>query len=128
VVHGAGGYDEAVLHGPVLVAELKEGTTSRYSLAPSDFGLPDGRPEDLAGGSPGENAAALLGLLEGGGPEGLRAAVAANTALVLRAAGACEDLREGAGRAREALASGSAGRHFRAMAATFEEARHAQVS
>jgi anthranilate phosphoribosyltransferase len=99
-----------------------------YELSPSDFGLPPGDEADLRGGSPAENARALSDLLDGRGPAGLRRAVAANAALALRAAGLCEDLREGAGRALEALATGSAGRHLRERVLGAEEANDARAS
>ena len=128
VVHGAGGYDEAVLHGKVLVVERRGDRSFAYAVGPSAFGLPGGSEGDLRGGSPEENAGALSDLLNGRGPSGLRAAVAANTALVLRAAGACEDLREAAGRSMEAMGTGRAGRFFRSMLDDGGEARDARAS
>ncbi len=128
VIHGHGGYDEAVLHGPVAVMEVAGGHIQRYELSASDFGLPQGRPQDLAGGNVAENAGILETLLAGGGPPGLRRAVAANCALALRGCGMCEDLREGAGRAAEALGTGSVGRFVDGLRPTSQEARRAQVS
>lgn len=128
VIHGAGGYDEAVLHGAVTVVERRQDTSFAYEVGPSDFGLPEGSEGDLRGGGPEENAGALSDLLDGRGPSGLRAAVAANTALVLRAAGACEDLREGAGSALEAMGTGRAGRFLRGLMGDGGEARDARAS
>lgn len=128
VIHGHGGYDEAVLHGPVAVMEVARGRIQHYELSASDFGLPQGRPQDLAGGSAPENARILETLLAGGGPPGLRHAVAANCALALRGSGMCEDLREGAGRAAEALATGHVGRFVDGLRPTSQEVRRAQVS
>lgn len=128
VIHGHGGYDEAVLHGPVSVIEVAGGNTQCYALSSSDFGLPSGRPQDLAGGTVAENAEILETLLAGSGPRGLRHAVAANCALALRSAGLCEDLREGAGRAVEALGTGAVGRFVDGLRSEVLEARRAQVS
>lgn len=126
VVHGSGGYDEAILHGPVKVLEVN-GTRQEYEVTAGDFGLPWGRPEDLDGGTPEQNLRTLLDLLAGEASAGLRAAVSANAALALRAGGVQEDLREGAGRAMEALRTGAVGRYFERLI-TLEEDARAQVS
>lgn len=128
VLHGHGGYDEAVLHGPVSVLEVAGGRIRSYELSASDFGLPPGREEDLLGGSVAENAAILETLLAGRGRPGLRHAVAANCALALRSAGLCEDLKEGAGRAAQALGTGAVGRFVDGLRGEVREARRAQVS
>jgi anthranilate phosphoribosyltransferase len=128
VIHGHGGYDEAVLHGPVSVIEMSGGVTQRYEVSASDFGLPQGQPQDLAGGSVAQNAGIFETLLAGDGPSGLRNAVAANCALALRSCGICEDLREGAGRAAEALGTGEVGRFVDGLRGTLLEAPRAQVS
>jgi anthranilate phosphoribosyltransferase len=39
IVHGAEGLDEISISGPTLVAELKEGDITEYTIAPQDFGL-----------------------------------------------------------------------------------------
>jgi anthranilate phosphoribosyltransferase len=128
VIHGHGGYDEAVLHGPVAVIEVVGGAVQHYELSASDFGLPQGSAQEIAGGSVAENAEILETLLAGGGPPGLRHAVAANCALALRSCGRCEDLREGAGRAAEALGTGEVGRFVEGLRPIPLEARRAQVS
>lgn len=128
VIHGEGGYDEAVLHGRVAVREIRDGRMESYELGASDFGLPPCTESELAGGDAGGNAALLCALLEGSGPAGLRDAVAANAALALRAAGRCEDLREGAGLAREALGGGRTARFLNRVLSSDGEVRRAQVS
>ena len=128
VVHGSGGYDEVVLHGPVSVIEVNGQSLDTYELDHSHFGLPEGRHEDLAGGDPAHNFRILHDLLDGHGPAPLRDAVAAGAALALKAAGLCEDLREGAGRAVEAIGSGQAGRLFHSLIENQGEVRCAQVS
>ena len=128
VIHGHGGYDEAVLHGPVAVIEVAGGAMQRYELSAFDFGVPQGQPQDLVGGNVAENARILETLLAGGGPPGLRHAVAANCALALRSCGICEDLREGTGRAAEALGTGAVGRFVDGLRPTSQEVRRAQVS
>ena len=129
VVHGEGGYDEAILHGRTLVLEVRPDSVEAYGLEPRDFGLPEGSPGDVRGGSPPENARLFESLLAGRGPEGLAAAVAANAALALRAAGRVEDLREGTAAALAALRSGRVLAYVRqVLDDDGEEGRHAQVS
>jgi anthranilate phosphoribosyltransferase len=128
VVHGEGGYDEAVLHGKVRVAELQGGGIERYDLAPSDFGLPAGEPRSLEGGSPEDNARLLEELLAGRGRAGLAEAVAANAALALRAAEFREDVREGAGEALEALSTGRVGQYVKGLLGRNVEVPRAQAS
>ncbi len=128
VVHGEGGYDEAVLHGRVFVSELRGGSIDEYELTPADFGLEAGCASDIAGGTIEESARAFAAILEGDAAPGLVDAVAANAALALRACGAEPDLREGAKRAREALAAGTVGRYFTELVGHPLEVRRAQVS
>lgn len=106
VLHGAGGFDEAVLHGPVEIAELSGGRITRAMLTPVDFHLPPGDVADLAGGDADANVALFADLLAGRGPKPLADAVAANAALALRVAGVEEDLAAGAAAARAALVGG----------------------
>jgi anthranilate phosphoribosyltransferase len=129
VVHGEGGYDEAILHGRTFVLEARAGSLDSYDLGPADFGLPQVPPEGLRGGSPAENARLFDDLLLGRGDAGLTAAVAANAALALRAAGKIEDLREGAALALEHLRGGRVGSYVESLlAGPEEEEDHAQVS
>lgn len=128
VVHGGGGYDEAVLCGPTSVLEVREGTTERYRLLAGDFGFREDDGTQLAGGNASQNRELLSEILSGRGPSGLSRAVAANAALALRAAGANEKLREGAGRALECIHCGSAGEFFHGMVEQGPGGFHAQVS
>lgn len=115
IVHGEGGYDEVVLHGSTQVAEVRGGAIEHYEVKPSDFGLREGDPGDIRGGTAEQNADGLFRVLDGRGSPGLRAAVAANTALALRVAGVDENLKDGAARALDALGTGEAGRYVRRM-------------
>src|SRR6266851_8901421 len=59
VVHGAGGIDELSPCGPNLVCEVAAGTVREYELDPLDLGIERCDPEELRGGDPQQNAAAL---------------------------------------------------------------------
>ena len=107
VVHGAGGIDELSPVGLNLVAEVVDGTVLERTLDPeAELGLPRCTVEELRGGSPAENAAALREIFEGA-DGGRRSAVLLNAAGAIAAAGHAADLREGLEVARQAVDSGA---------------------
>lgn len=107
VVHGADGLDEISTTGPTRVAEVRGAGVELFELAPEELGVARARPEELAGGSPEENAAIARRILAG--EQGPRAEiVAVNAGAALYVAGRAPDLRAGVALAREALASGAA--------------------
>lgn len=65
VVHGNGGMDELVTHGPNRVSHLKDGQVKTFQLDPATLGLRPALPNDLAGGDPEQNAGMLRALLDG---------------------------------------------------------------
>jgi anthranilate phosphoribosyltransferase len=108
VVHGAGGIDELSPVGLNLVAEVVDGAVHERTLDPeAELGLPRCTVEELRGGSPAENAAALREIFEGA-DGGRRSAVLLNAAGAIAAAGHAADLREGLEVARQAVDSGAA--------------------
>jgi anthranilate phosphoribosyltransferase len=107
VVHGAGSVDELSPAGSNLVCEVVEGRVVQREIDPADFGVPRCRPEDLAGGSPTENAETVRTIFAGAaGPK--REAVLLNAAGAIAAGGHAEDLAEGYRLAAEAVDSGAA--------------------
>jgi anthranilate phosphoribosyltransferase len=107
VVHGSGGIDELSPCGPNLVYEVEDGRVSEYELDPLELGVERCDADELRGGDPATNAAALRAVL-GGADGGHRSAVILNAAGGIVAAGHAEDLPEGLARAREAIDSGTA--------------------
>jgi anthranilate phosphoribosyltransferase len=107
VVHGSDGLDELTTTGPSYVVEYNEGAVSAFEITPNDAGLPEAKPEDLIGGTPEENAAALRDVLDGK-PGAYRDIVVYNAAAALVVAGKAADLREGAGTAAASIDSGKA--------------------
>lgn len=107
VVHGAGGIDELSPCGTNLVCEVANGRVTEYELDPLELGIERCDPEELRGGDPQTNAAALRAVLAGA-DGGHRSAVILNAAGGIAAAGHAEDLREGIVRASEAIDSGAA--------------------
>ena len=107
VVHGAGGIDELSPAGPNLVCEVVKGDVREREIDPLELGVPRCDPDELRGGSPEENAAAIRAVFEGENG-GRRSAVLLNAAGAIAAAGHAHDLREGLGLAKDALDSGAA--------------------
>ncbi|MFP5509502.1 MAG: anthranilate phosphoribosyltransferase [Alphaproteobacteria bacterium] len=116
LVHGSDGTDEMTITGVTWVAALEEdGTIREIELHPEDFGLPVHPFDDIIGGTPQENAAALRALLDGA--EGAyRDAVLLNAAAALVVAGTAGDLRDGVARARESIDSKAAATKLAALA------------
>ena len=107
VVHGAGGVDELSPAGPNQVAEVVDGEVRERAIDPLELGIERCAPEELRGGGPAENAAAIRDVLAGAdGPK--RDAILLNAAGAIAAAGHAEDLREGLDLARRAVDSGEA--------------------
>ncbi|MBV8562285.1 MAG: anthranilate phosphoribosyltransferase [Actinobacteria bacterium] len=108
VVHGAGGIDELSPLGPNLVCEVEDGQVREYELDPLDLGVERCAPEELRGGDPAANAAALRRVLSGEDDGGHRSAVILNAAGGIAAAGHADTLREAIAVARDAIDSGAA--------------------
>jgi anthranilate phosphoribosyltransferase len=113
VVHGSDGLDEITTTGETFVAEVRDGEVETYRVTPGELGLPTSSPEDLAGGSPEDNARRMERLLAGeGAGSGAEARVAelvaANAGAALYVAGRAASLAEGVAIARDLLATGAA--------------------
>jgi anthranilate phosphoribosyltransferase len=107
VVHGSDGMDELTTTGPSYVVEYNHGAVSAFEITPNDAGLPQAKPEDLKGGTPAENAAALRRVLDGEAGA-YRDIVVYNTAAALVVVGAAANLGEAAGVAADSIDSGKA--------------------
>ncbi len=107
VMHGADGMDELTTTGVTHVAELANGQVRTFDVTPDDAGLAVAAPDDLKGGEPAENAAALRGVLQGQ-KNAFRDIVLLNAAAGLIVAEKTETLREGAAMAAEVLDNGRA--------------------
>ena len=117
VVHGAGGIDELSPAGPNRVAEVVDGEVHEREIDPRELGVERCAPEELQGGTPGENAEVIRSVFAGGGDGGRRSAILLNAAGAIAAGGGAEDLREGLELARQALDSGAAAERLDRLAA-----------
>lgn len=116
VVHGASGLDELALHGPTLVAELRDGEVRTSTLRAESTGLSPAPLAALAGGDAPENAAILRAIFNG--ERSARAdAVALNAGAALWVADRAPDLRDGVTLAQQALRSGAVARLLDALVA-----------
>jgi anthranilate phosphoribosyltransferase len=121
VVHGFAGIDELSPAGPNRVCEVADGQVVERVIDPLDLGIARCAPEELAGGTPADNARTIRAIF--GGVDGARRdAVILNAAGAIAAAGHAEDLREGIAAAREAVASGAAAERLDALIAFSRDA------
>jgi anthranilate phosphoribosyltransferase len=107
VVHGAGGIDELSPVGPNAVCEVVDGGVRDRVIDPQEYGIEPCPLDDLRGGPPEENAAAIRRIFAGE-RGGARDAILLNASGAIAAGGHAADLREGLELAREALDSGAA--------------------
>jgi anthranilate phosphoribosyltransferase len=116
VVHGAEGIDELSPAGPNLVCEVVDGGISRREVDPLDLGVKRCAPEELRGGSPEQNAAAIREVFAGANG-GRRDAILLNAGGAIAAGGHADDLREGYELARWTVDSGAAAERLEALIA-----------
>ncbi|PPQ39607.1 anthranilate phosphoribosyltransferase [Rhodoblastus acidophilus] len=107
VAHGADGLDEITTTAPTEILELDHGRIRRFVITPEEAGLPRATLEDLRGGDPAYNAAALRAVLNGA-KNAYRDIAVLNAAAALTVAGKAEGLKDGARLAEAALDSGKA--------------------
>jgi anthranilate phosphoribosyltransferase len=102
VVHGGDGLDELTTTTVSHVCELKNGAIRRFEISPTDLGLKIARAEDIRGGDPEQNAAAIRALFDGEvGP--YRDIVLLNAGAALVVADKAKDIRDGMKLAADAL-------------------------
>ena len=107
VFYGEDGLDELTTTGPSRVFQLRDGKVEDFQLDPRDLGLPRANADALKGGTPPENAALLMQVLNGEtGPR--RDVVLLNAAAAVLAAGRANDWPRAMEVARESLDSGRA--------------------
>ncbi len=114
VVHGAGGIDELSPVGPSVVCEVVDGGMRDLTVDPDELGIERCTVEELRGGTPAENAAAIRRIFAGE-RGGKREAILLNAAGAYAAAGHAADLREGLAAVREGLDSGAAAARLEAL-------------
>src|SRR6185312_4579403 len=117
VVHGAHGVDELSPAGPNLVCEVVDGAVEERTIDPLDLGVPRCAPDELRGGSPEQNAAAIRAVFSGEEQGAKRDAILLNAAGAIAAGGRAADLRDGLEVARLTVDSGAAAERLDALVA-----------
>lgn len=107
VVHGEDGLDEITTTGTTHIAQLKDGEITEFDVTPEEFGLPRATLDDLSGGAPAENAAALSKLLQGEA-SAYRDIVLFNAGAALMITGRVTSIMAGINLAAETIDSGKA--------------------
>lgn len=107
VVYGTDKLDEISVSAPTFICEFDRGNYRAYTAFPEDFGFSTCKKQELAGGTPKENAAITLSILKGG-KGSKRNAVLLNAGAALYIGGKAKDLAEGAVLAAELIDSGAA--------------------
>ena len=106
VVAAEDGLDELSLSSRTRVIEVSEGSTEEWFVEPGEFGLAPAELEEVAGGTPAQNAAVTRAIFDGvKGPK--RDLVLLNAGAAIYVGGA-ESLAEGVARAADAIDSGEA--------------------
>ena len=127
LVHGSDGLDEITTTGPTAVVEWHAGTVRRFRIAPEEVGLPRATLDQLRGGDPAHNAAALRAVLDGA-RNPYRDIACLNAAAALVVAGHADGLREGYALADAALAMGRAAAVLDRLARASRDGRRAAAA
>jgi anthranilate phosphoribosyltransferase len=111
VVHGQDGFDEISASSDTSICEIRDGFFKYFVVKPEDFGITRCDKQDLAGGSPEENAQITRDVLAGVlGPK--RNAVLLNAGAAIHIARPEVTIADGIKRAAEIIDSGAAKRQL----------------
>ena len=108
VVYGQDKLDEISMSAKTSVCEIKKGEFRSYEIEPEQFGFEKCEKEALVGGTPEENAAITLSILNGEERGPKRNAVLLNEGAGLYVTGKVNTLEEGVSMAAELIDSGAA--------------------
>lgn len=108
VVYGTEGLDELSSVSDTLICEFGDENYKTYTLTPEEFGFIRGTKADLTGGTPQDNAAITLDILEGHTHGAHRDTVVLNAATAFYIAGRVNTIAEGVALAQELIDSGAA--------------------
>lgn len=125
VVHGADGMDELTTTGTSRAALVDAGKVETRVVDPVALGLPLARLEDLAGGTPEENATTTRAILDGE-PGPRRDIVLLNAAAALWVVERASSLDEGLAIAAESIDTGAARAKLERLAEASARAGEAQ--
>lgn len=108
VVYGQDKLDEISLSAPTTVCEFKDGWFKSYTIKPEDFGFNSCSKQELVGGTPQENAAITLAILQGKEKGAKRNTVLLNAGAALYIGGKADSFNNGVQLAAQLIDSGRA--------------------
>lgn len=108
VVYGQDKLDEISLSAPTTVCEFKDGWFKSYTIKPEDFGFNSCSKQELVGGTPQENAAITLNILQGKEKGAKRNTVLLNAGAALYIGGKADSFNDGVHLAAQLIDSGRA--------------------
>jgi anthranilate phosphoribosyltransferase len=124
-VTGQDGLDEISVTTKTDVVELKDGEISRYTIHPSDFGLPTGTLKDIQTNTVEESAKLIKSIFDGSANESAKNTVLLNAGAAIYVSGKASSMKEGFNMAKEAVHSNKVLKHFESLARKQEEPRYA---
>lgn len=117
VVSGDDGTDEIALTAPTRVLEVRDGQVDEWDITPEEFGYRTVGPDEVAGGSPADNAETARRILACEQFPG-REFVLLNAAAAILVSGRVGTFEEGIGIAAESIDSGAAARVLERLVAS----------
>lgn len=108
VVFGQDSLDEISMSALTFVCEIRDGWFQSYEITPEQFGYTRCSKEELAGGTPEENAEITKAIVKGTEKGAKRQAVCMNAGAALYIAGKAESLEAGVKMAENLIDSGAA--------------------
>ncbi|MBY6181245.1 anthranilate phosphoribosyltransferase [Staphylococcus warneri] len=116
VIHGAGGMDEASLSGDNLIYEVNAGQDiQHYTINAKDFGLKNTANDTLKGGTPEENKAIAVNILNGQDHSSKRDVVVLNAGIALYVSEKVNDIATGVQLAQQLIDDGTAMKQYLRM-------------
>lgn len=108
VVYGQDKLDEISMSAPTSVCEIRDGWFQSYEITPEQFGYTRCSKEELAGGTPEENAEITEAILCGKERGAKRCAVCLNAGAAIYIAGKAQSMKEGVRMAEKIIDDGRA--------------------
>ena len=108
VVYGQDKLDEISMSAPTSVCEIRDGWFQSYEITPEQFGYTRCTKEELAGGTPEENAEITKAVLRGEERGAKRGAVCLNAGAAIYIAGKAETMEKGVRMAEQIIDDGLA--------------------
>lgn len=121
IAHGLDGLDELSLLGRTSIADIHHGKIRYGEVTPEDFGLQRCRIEDIAGGTPQENAQMIRDIFNGVDTGPRRDMLLLNAGATLYINDKAASIGEGVRLARDLLASGAAAAKLEQLVAASQE-------